>query len=81
MSYRGSNFESFHDLDPLAERIIQTEDVRRLLLEFDELPFRNVNTTQMSTFSPGGRLLFLVGKRKQHKNCYREAFFIGEERH
>lgn len=54
MSHRGSIFESFHDLDPLAERIIQTEDVRRLLLEFDELPFRNVNTThQMSTFSPG----------------------------
>ena len=63
------------------QRIIQTEDVRRLLLEFDELPFRNVNTTEMSTFSPGGWLLFLVGKRKQHKNCYREAFFIGEERH
>ena len=69
MSHRGSNFESFHDLDPLAEDYPQTEGVRRLLLEFfDELPFRNVNTAQMSTFfCLVAGCFFLVGKRKQHK--------------
>ena len=79
MSHRGTNFESFHDLDPLAEDYPQTEGVmRRLLLEFfDELPFRNVNTAQMSTFSPGGRLSFFWWVNANSiKNCYREAFFI-----